>query len=403
MDFGLDENYLSNLQFGFKKCHSTVDALSKFQNDVLCNLRQRCCTVAISLDVEKAFDRAYHKGIIFKLKNLGFDLHIIKLFRSFFDNRNFCIQLNDCLSDFVQISCGVPQGSILAPHLYNIFIYDFPHNFLNSTGILYADDSLLYAHHESPLEALKIVSRHLYKVKDFYDYWGIKINASKSEAICLRNASGKCAYYVVPESKRLKLFLNGIEIPFRDKFKYLGIYFNKLFKFNEHAKFVLNKVYKIKGYFGRILYHKSLPIRTKLLIYKTCLRPVLLYGFPIWFSISPTVMKKFEIFERNVLRSCIGKNFVSRFKRFSNIVIYKDSKVVPLGFYVINIINNYINRLVFHDNIIAREIIDSQRGYSWTNTPYLSPVGLQNETIVYNMANSLPDFFKQSFPGTHRG
>lgn len=103
--------------------------------------------------------------------------------------------------------------------------------------ILYADDSLLYSHHESPIEALKTVSKHLNKAFEFYNFWGIKINPAKSEAICLRNASGKCAYFVVPESKRLKLFLNGVEIPFKDKFKYLGINFNKLFKFNDHAKF----------------------------------------------------------------------------------------------------------------------------------------------------------------------
>ena len=110
----------------------------------------------------------------------------------------------------------------------------------------------------------------------------------------MRNASGKCAYFVVPESKRLKLFLSDVEIPFKDKFKYLGIIFNKLFKFNEHGKFILNKVNQVKRYFARILVHKSLPVRTKLLIYKTCLRPVLLYGFPIWFFISTTLMKNLK-------------------------------------------------------------------------------------------------------------
>ena len=81
------------------------------------------------------------------------------------------------------------------------------------------------------------MSRNLGKVKEFYYFWGIKINASKSEAICLRNASGKCAYFVVPESKRLKLFLSGVEIPFLINFLNLmnmaNLYLIKLIKLND--------------------------------------------------------------------------------------------------------------------------------------------------------------------------
>ncbi|GBP11819.1 hypothetical protein EVAR_68089_1 [Eumeta japonica] len=112
------------------------------------SLREQKSTVAVSLDIEKAFDKAYHNGILFKMMQIGFD-------------PQFCIS-----ASFVQY-----------------FMYDFPHELNDSQGILYADDSLLYAHDESPLVALSRVSSHL------------------------RNASGKCKYTVVPESKRLKLAL----------------------------------------------------------------------------------------------------------------------------------------------------------------------------------------------------
>ncbi|GBP03303.1 RNA-directed DNA polymerase from mobile element jockey [Eumeta japonica] len=152
-------------------------------------LKERRCTVAVSLDIEKAFDKAYHDGILVKMVNIGFDPSLIKLFRSFFNDRKFCVQLGNEVSRFGSVLCGVPQGSVLAPHLYNIFIHDFPHDFGLSQGILYADDSLLYAHDESPKVALQRVSLHLNKVDEFYSNWGIKINVAKSFAICLRNAS----------------------------------------------------------------------------------------------------------------------------------------------------------------------------------------------------------------------
>lgn len=223
MDIDLRGEYIPQKQFGFKKGNSTVHALFRFHTDVIQNLRKQQCTVAVSLDIEKAFDKAYHDGILFKMIKIGFNPSIVKLVKSFFDCRRFCVQINNALSSQGEISCGVPQGSVLAPHLYNIFMYDFPHELNSSKAILYADDSLLYCHDESPSVALQSVELHLRKADEFYSNWGIKINADKSNAICLRNASGKCKYTVVPESKKLKLALNGNEIEFKDSFKLILI------------------------------------------------------------------------------------------------------------------------------------------------------------------------------------
>lgn len=405
MDIGIGEPYIPDLQFGFKKGHSTTDALLKFQNDVVNHLRIKQCTVAVSLDVEKAFDHAYHNGIIYKMIQIGFDPSIIKLFTSFFKNRKFSVQFGQTRSDLGNVYCGVPQGSILAPHLYNIFMYDFPHIDSDSTSLLYADDSLVYAHNESPLLALSQVTGHLETVKSFYDKWGVKINISKCEAICLRNASGKCRGFVVPESKQLKLSIDNIEIPFKNNFKYLGVNFSKLLKFNEHARIVLNKSYKIMGSFKRILCNKNLPRNTKLLLYKTSLRPIILYAFPIWFSISPTVIKEIEIFERKILRNCIGKHYESFHRRYSNRFIYNESKVTPIGLYVCDILRRFITRTCLHENNFISHIYEQQMNFSWSNSNYLSPIGYMNETAPsFDLSTSLRhNFYSKSVRGIHRG
>lgn len=405
MDTGVIIPYIPDLQFGFKKGHSTTDALLKFQNDVVSHLRIKHCTVAVSLDVEKAFDHAYHNGILFKMIRIGFDPSFIKLFRSFFSDRKFSVQFNRLFSDFGNVNCGVPQGSILAPHLYNIFMYDFPHIGSNCISLLYADDSLVYSHHESPILALNQVSEHLKTVKKFYDDWAVKINLSKCEAICLRNASSKCKRFVVPESKQLRLYIDNIEIPFKDNIKYLGVNFNKLLKFNKHARLVLAKSYKILGSFAKILCNKSLPVKTKLLLYKTSLRPVFLYAFPIWFNVSPIVIKELEIFERKVLRNCIGKYFESFCKRYSNVYIYKESNVTPIGLYVCDIIRRFISRSSCHENKFVSDIFEHQKNFSWSNINYLSPFGYMNETTPsFDLSTCLRhEFYSKSVQGTHRG
>lgn len=159
------------------------------------------------------------------------------------------------------------------------------------------------------------------------------------------------------------------------------------------------------GAFSKILFNKSLPTKTKLLLYKTSIRPVFLYGFPIWFNVSPTIIKEMEIFERKIIRFCIGKNFESFCKRYSNIYIYNQSKITPIGLYVCDILNKFISRLSIHNNNFIIHIFNDQRNFSWSNINYLSPIGYINEVPTnFNLnLNLCANFYKKSTQGTHRG
>lgn len=126
-----------------------------------------------------------HLGILFKMAQLHFDPIVSRLFQSFFANRMFWVELNHVLSEQGNASCRVPKGSILSSHLYRILIYYFPH-IDTDPGILYADDSFTKVRH------------HLDNINQFYADWVIRINSSKTNAICIRNASEKCRKFVVP-------------------------------------------------------------------------------------------------------------------------------------------------------------------------------------------------------------
>lgn len=390
-------------QFGFQRNHSTQHALLKFHGDVCSNLRDKKCTVAISLDIEKAFDSAFHKGILYKLVDIGVDPFLVKLLKSYFTSRKFCVQINRSISSSGPVCSGVPQGSVLAPLLFNIFLHDFPHQMQKSTAILYADDCLIYSHDTSPIQALNKAALHLGRINVYYQTWGIKINAQKSEAICIRNASGKCPRYVVPESKLLQLSLDGVDIPFKTSLKYLGINFDYLFKFNNHARTALSKTKGVCGMFTNLLNSKYLPEKTKLLLYKVALRPILLYGFPIWFAISPSVAKELEILERKIIRKCINKFFQTPTKRFSNVYIYEKSGVTPLCIYAMSLQRKFIEKLAAHDNILMIELLEREKDTNWLDS-YLSPVGILN----FNLDNPLDpysasSFFQKVTLGTHRG
>lgn len=395
---------LPDFQFGFRKTHSTQHALLKFHSDITINLRDQSCTVAISLDIEKAFDSVIHTGILYKLIELETDPYLVKILHSFFSNRRFCVDVQGTLSNFGSVGSGVPQGSVLAPHLFNIFLHDFPHTSQDSQAILYADDCLIYAHDKSPEIAMEKAAVHLRRIDEYYKTWGIKINEAKSRAVCVRNASGKCPNYVVPQSKRLELTLNGVSIPVESKVKYLGVTFDKLLKFNPHARGSLQKSKKILGSFSYLFNSKYLPQSTKLLLYKVAIRPVLIYGFPIWFTISPTVAKEMEILERKVLRKCINKHYQSRTKKYSNSYIYDISDIEPLCSYGFKLLEIFVKKMATHENDLIRDIYELEERSSWVDSAYLSPVAIINETFDNESAPSmLPEFFRKTTPGSHRG
>lgn len=194
--------------------------------------------------------------------------------------------------------------------------------------------------------------------------------------------------------------MNSNEIEFKDSFKYLGVHFNKLLKFNKHANFNLNKANRVKGAFSMLFNNKSLSQKTKLLLYKVSIRPVLLYAFSIWFSISPTVMRKMEIFERQIVRKCIEKNFQTRNKRFSNHFIYEKASLSQLSDYALNLMKRFVERLTSFEGNVIKDILSSEVNFNWSNTNYLSAIGILRE-----QTNDVPgnNFFSRPTPGIHRG
>lgn len=372
-------------QFGFKKSHSTTHALIKVHNDITINLRKKKCTVACCLDVEKAFDSVWVEGLLFKLIEIGFPIEIFKILLSFLSDRSLYIMIQNIKSEVININRGVPQGSVLGPRLYNIFMYDFPHinTFRNSSptkGLLFADDTIILAHADYPHVAVQKLSKHIDLIVKYYAKWGIKINISKSEAICFRNSCSKGKVGIVVESKNVHLKVDNVEVPFKNKIKYLGVQFSNLLKFNIHARKTKEKAIKVTNMLTPYLRHQSLQKSTKLLFYKTLIRPIMIYAFPCWFTISPTVAKELEI-------------------RF----VYNETQVKPLMSYAFVLMKKFVERMSWAENDLVKDIYEQQKDISWDSSIYLSPVGIICENEEINLECALPSFYQRSVQGQNRG
>ena len=140
-----DEDILYNYQSGFRGNHSTNLCLSFLTDKFLKRFDEGLLT-GILIDLQKAFDTIDHEIMLQKLKAIKFSKSTIKWFKSYLSERIFLVNIENKLSDFGKISCEVPQGAILGPLLFLIYVNDMPQA-VSSTLLLYADDScILYQH-----------------------------------------------------------------------------------------------------------------------------------------------------------------------------------------------------------------------------------------------------------------
>ena len=147
MEFVTKKNILYKFQSGFRKFHSTDSCLSYLQDKVAKGFDSGLLTGMILIDLQKAFDTIDHKILIEKMKCMGFSNDITKWFESYLSKRMFSVHVEKSFSDKALISCGVPQGSILGPLLFLLYVNDMVQA-VNCDLLLYADDTGLIFQHK---------------------------------------------------------------------------------------------------------------------------------------------------------------------------------------------------------------------------------------------------------------
>jgi retron-type reverse transcriptase len=165
-------------QFGFRTNHSTIQQCHRIVNKIKESMEGKTVCISVFLDIQQAFDKVWHKGLLYKLKNnLSDQLYLIM--KSYLSERYFQVKINDELSAYHLIRAGVPQGSILGPLLYLIFTSDvpLPENTLMAT---FADDTAIMSSDHDPNTASQKLHQHLKLLQNWMQQWKITVNPAKS-------------------------------------------------------------------------------------------------------------------------------------------------------------------------------------------------------------------------------
>jgi len=203
-----DLNIIPNTQFGFKNKCSTLHQVYKITDIISSSLETKNHFEAVFLDVAQAFDRVWSDGVLYKLRFLPVLLFLI--LKSFLYSHTFAGRYLDEISHIHHIMAGIPQGSILAPTLYNIFTSYIPHS--NDTFIAtFADDIAVISSHSDLDQSSKRLQDHLIQLQSWFRLWRIKISESKSSHIT----------FTLRSINSHTLSINNDIIPQQDNVKYL--------------------------------------------------------------------------------------------------------------------------------------------------------------------------------------
>ena len=180
----------SDFQYGFRSCQSTADLLTVVSDRVARAFNRSGATRAVALDISKAFDRVWHAGLFHKLKSYGISGQIFGLIFSFLINRRLGVVLDGKSSQEYPVNVGVPQGSILGPILFLLYINDLPDNVICDIAI-YADDTTLYSKSDrasdlwQQLELASELESDLRDTVDWGSKWLVDFNAGKIQLVLL--------------------------------------------------------------------------------------------------------------------------------------------------------------------------------------------------------------------------
>ena len=286
VDFLAEHHLLSDAQWGFLPGRSTVSALLSTVHHWFELLEDGKEVCVVFLDFKKAFNSVPHIPLLEKLQRIGLDAHLIMWIKNYLTLRMQSVAVDGATSNPMPVLSGVPQGSVLGPLLFLIYINDITTISLSTLSqcILYADDVLLYRPITCSYD-VRAIKFDIEEVEQWADSNHLNLNPTKCKYMVISRK--QCATY------SFVLYLNGVPLERVEIFKYLGVLLRSNLGWSDHITMICSKTRKLLGLLYRQFYNHATTDTIKQL-YVSLIRPHLEYAAPLW---DPHLQKDVDMLE----------------------------------------------------------------------------------------------------------
>ena len=294
-----NNNVLFNQQFGFQAEHSTEHAAVLFSDHILSTFEKNEFLLSVFIDLSKAFDTVDHAILFKKLENYGIENVYSKWFQSYLTGRKQIVTGGKTLRS---VSIGVPQGSILGPLLFLLYINDIANSSNILKFILFADDTTIFHSHKNIHEVFQVIKTELPKVQEWLNANKLSLNTIKTKYMLFHKPN-----MADDLPLRLpKIHVNNAEIEKVTSFKFLGVYFDENMTWKTHIAAVERKLSSAAGMIYRV--RSFLNFHTLKLLYNSFVQSHINYANLAWASTNKTKLLRIFVKQKQISRMIFYKN-----------------------------------------------------------------------------------------------
>ena len=297
MHYLLANRVIDDKQFGFMPGRSTIDAVYGLVQDVY-ESRNRLEFVSIAfLDLGKAFDTVDHLLLLGELRRIGCDLQSLSWFKSYLGDRKQVTGVDGVLSDERPMRCGVPQGSVVGPLLFVIYINSIVSVIENCRYYMYADDLAVVSSNRDPVLAARLLQGDMDRISGWCVNFKLTVNVEKTKVLWCHGEKCKLNFEDYP------VYLNGAQLKTVKSFNYLGVIIDSVLSFKDHCNKIISsgnhKLYNLRNLC------KYMDSALAILLYKTMILPILEYGDLILDGAPDTLVAEIQMIQNHCLRACL--------------------------------------------------------------------------------------------------
>lgn len=310
----LNKNKLTTLrQYGFVLLSDTKAALFDITTFIQTARDNRLECVAVFIDLKKAFDAVHRKILLKKLQSIGILGMAHNWFNSYLSNRQQYVELEGIKSPLENIDEGVPQGTRLAPDLFNIYINDIEQIDFIGNLFLYADDIVLTYANSDILQIEQQINSDLTKLKKWTEKNKLTVNTNKTK------------FLVFNKKQTFDLNINYMEQPIErvKSFKYLGVILDSQLSWDIHINKLISNLSSICGLFRKICAY--VPESAKIGIFHSLFQSKILYGILIWGPAYKTKLKKIQSIQNKAI-----KNLFNYERKENRKFIHTEHNILPI-------------------------------------------------------------------------